>query len=127
MADGHQQPPGHENAERYVLQTHCVMAMVFMPGRWFLSGGSPREGVRSEARAEQRLAAGGAQRSPNPYAEAPNCANLGKFETTRLTTTCVRGRSPVRDLPHTEPEQGNLVAVRERSGANSCCFGKSLP
>ena len=29
-------------------------------------GGSPREGARSEARAEQRLAAGGAQRSPDP-------------------------------------------------------------
>src|SRR5207302_4993601 len=75
MADGHQQPPGHENAERYVLQTHCVMAMVCMPGRWFLSGGSPREGVRSEARAKQRLAAGG-RRLPRPG--CANCANLIK-------------------------------------------------
>ena len=31
-------------------------------------GGSPREGARSEVRAEQRLAAGGAQRSPDPDA-----------------------------------------------------------
>jgi hypothetical protein len=31
-----------------------------------LSGGSPREGARSEERAEQRLAAGGPQGSPDP-------------------------------------------------------------
>ena len=35
-----------------------------------LSGGSPREGARSEA--EQRLAAGGAQRSPDPYTFEPD-------------------------------------------------------
>ena len=56
--------------------------------RRFLSGGSPREGARSEARAEQRLAAGG-RRLPRPVARhgAPTV-----WAMSRPVSTCVRQR-----------------------------------
>src|SRR6266581_6221045 len=55
LANGHSKGP-----ERRWSEGACTESRRRSEGSHRLSGGSPREGVRSEVRAQQRLAAGGA-------------------------------------------------------------------